>query len=125
MTFKLLSSTGSNLTGGAQYYIGGWKTFGSGTTTTAMELLPVTYSFRVSYGGAQISKSINIATTANVVFQTGSVHSDSGTCTQYYAGGWRPFTQDMELLPVAYPFRFTGWPQKTYTLTSGIVNHIH
>ncbi|MBE7436701.1 MAG: DUF4082 domain-containing protein [Anaerolineales bacterium] len=125
VTFKLLSSTGSDLTGGAQYYIGGWKTFGSGTTTTAMELLPVTYSFRVSYGGAQISKSINIATTANVVFQTGSVHSDSGTCTQYYAGGWRPFTQDMELLPVAYPFRFTGWPQKTYTLTSGIVNHIH
>lgn len=125
VTFKLLDSTGSELAGGAQYYAGGWKTFGSGTTTTTMELLPMTYSFKVSYGGAHLDKNFNIAKDPNVVFQTGSVHSDSGTCTQYYAGGWKPFTQDMELLPGSYSFKFTGFPQKKYKINAGTVNHIH
>ena len=34
----------------------GWKTFGDGTTTTTMELLPLKYKFRVSYGGASQDK---------------------------------------------------------------------
>jgi len=34
----------------ASYYSGGWLTFGSGTTTTSMELFPKSYTFRVSYG---------------------------------------------------------------------------
>jgi len=125
VTFKLLSSTGSELAGGAQYYAGGWKTFGGGTTTTTMELLPMTYSFKVSYGGTHMDKNFNIAKNLNVIFQTGSVHSDSGTCTQYYAGGWKTFTQDMELLPGNYSFKFTGFPQKNYKISAGTVNHIH
>ncbi|MCD6520105.1 MAG: hypothetical protein J7M05_09315, partial [Anaerolineae bacterium] len=104
----------------------GWKTFGSGTTTTAMELLPIKYNFRVSYGGAYIEKWQNVGSNATVVFQTAQVHSDSGACTQYYAGGWRSFTQDMEMLPCKYLFHFSdGTPNMYYTIKAGQVNHIH
>jgi len=127
VTMKLLDSAGTTqLNAGAEYYAGGWKTFGSGTTTTTMELLPVSYSFRVSYAGASQQKSQNVGTNAVVVFQTGQVHSDSGNCTQYYASGWKAFTQDMELLPVNYAFRFSdGFPQTSYTIVAGTTTNIH
>jgi cellobiose-specific phosphotransferase system component IIC len=126
VTMKLLSSTGQELSGGAQYNAGGWKTFGAGTTTATMELLPLTYTFKISYGGASQQKSQNVATNANVVFQTVQVHSDSGKCTSYLAGSWRTFSQDMELLPGTYTFRFSdGTANTSYTLVVGAVNHIH
>jgi len=126
VTMKLLSSTGQELSGGAQYNAGGWKTFGGGTTTTTMELLPLTYTFKISYGDASQQKSQNVATNANVIFQTVQVHSDSGKCTSYYAGGWRTFTQDMELLPGSYKFRFSdGTANTSYTIVAGAVKHIH
>jgi hypothetical protein len=126
VTMKLLDSGGATELGaGAQYYAGGWNTFGNGTTTATMELLPVNYSFRVSYAGASQEKSQNMATNATVVFRTGQVHSDSGKCTQYYAGGWKAFTQDMELLPVKYAFRFSDFPETSYTIVAAIANHIH
>jgi hypothetical protein len=126
VSMKLLDSTGAELTGTPSYYASGWKTFGSGTTTTSMELLPTNYTFRVSYGGASVQKKQDVSSDPNVVFQTVAVHSDSGTATQYYAGGWQTFTQDMELLPGGYPFRFSdGTPQTAITLTEGGVNHIH
>ena len=90
-----------------------------------MEMLPTTYTFRVTYGGASVQKKQDVSNDPDVVFQTGSVHSDSGTATQYYASGWQTFTQDMELLPGDYPFRFSdGTPQTTFTVTAGNVNHI-
>jgi hypothetical protein len=127
VTMKLLESDGMTvLNAGAEYYAGGWNTFDGGTTTTTMELLPVSYSFRVSYGGASQQKSQNVGSDPNVVFQTGQVHSDSGTCTQYYASGWKAFTQDMELLPVSYAFRFSdGTPQTSYTIAAATTTHIH
>jgi len=126
VTMKLVSSTNAELSGGAQYYAGGWKTFGGGKTTTTMELLPVTYAFQVSWAGASQKKSQNVATNPNVVFQTVQVHSDSGKCTSYYAGGWRTFTQDMELLPGTYTFRFSDKTANTsYALVVGAVKHIH
>jgi len=127
VTMKLLSSNGvTELSGGAQYYASAWKTFGAGTTTTTMELLPLTYTFKISYGGASQQKSQNVATNANVIFQTVQVHSDSGKCTSYLAGSWRTFTQDMELLPGTYTFRFSdGTANTSYTLVVGAVKHIH
>jgi hypothetical protein len=126
VTMSLISSTNAQLSAGAQHYAGSWKTFGAGTTTTAMELLPLTYTFQVSYGGASQTKSQNVASDPNVVFQTVQVHSDSGKCTSYYASGWRTFTQDMELLPGTYTFRFSdGTVNTSYTTVVGAVSHIH
>ncbi len=74
VTMKLLDSANNELPGGgAQYYAGNWKTFGSGNATAYMELLPLTYNFRLSYAGASQDKSQNIATNPNVVFQTSKV----------------------------------------------------
>jgi cellobiose-specific phosphotransferase system component IIC len=127
VTVKLVSSTNTELIGGrVQYFAGGWKTFSSGTTTASMELLPLTYTFQVSWAGASQQKSQNVATNANVIFQTVQVHSDSSKCTSYYASGWRTFTQDMELLPGTYTFRFSdGTVNTSYTLVVGAGKHIH
>lgn len=126
VTVKLVSSANVQLSGGAQYYAGSWKTFGGGTTTTTMELLPLTYSFQVTYAGASQRISQNIGTNPNVIFKTVQVHSDSGKCTSYYAGGWRTFTQDMQLLPGKYTFRFNDKTRDiSYTLVVDAIKHIH
>jgi len=101
-----------------------------------MELLPLTYKFQISYAGATQQKSQNVATNAIVIFQTVQVHSDSGKCTsytqvatvptRYHAVGWQTFTQDMELLPGTYMFRFSdGTKNTSYTLVVGAIKHIH
>jgi hypothetical protein len=126
VTMSLISSTNDQLSGGAYYYAGSWKIFGAGTTTTSMELLPLTYNFGISYAGAGQQKSQNVASDPNVVFRTVQVHSDSGKCTSYYAGGWKTFTQDMQLLPGTYTFRFSdGTASTSYMLVVGAVMHIH
>jgi hypothetical protein len=112
--------------GTVQYYASGWKDIGpTAGGKVSIELLPLNYPFAMNYVGARQEKSQNVGTTPTVAFKTGIVHSDSATCTQYYASGWKPFTQDMELLPVNYPFTFTGFPQTSYTVTAGTTNHIH
>jgi hypothetical protein len=90
-------------------------------------LLPLTYKFQISYAGATQRMSQNVATNALVTFRTVQVHSESGKCKSYYAGGsWRTLTQDMRLLPGTYTFRFSDRTKNTsYKLVVGAVKHIH
>ena len=103
----------------AEYYASGWKTFGSGATTTSMEMLPTNYTFRVSYGGASVQKQQDVSSDPAVVFQTTVVnmklfavrwHNGTDCKAEYYASGWKTFgsgatTTGMELLPTTYTFR--------------------
>ena len=90
------------------------------------ELIPKSYKFRMNYGGASLDQTQDVGVNPIVTFQTGQVISDSSTCTHYYASGWKTFTQNMELLPGSYKFRFNdGTPDTTYTITLGTVNHLH
>jgi nitrogen fixation protein FixH len=128
VTVELRDGTSSLIdTGTVQYYSGGWRDIGSTSGgQVTKELLPGSYTFSINYAFARQEKAQNVAADPTVVFNTGRVHSDSGSCNQYYAGGWRVFIQDMELLPVTCTFRFNdGTPDSSYTIIIGTVNHIH
>jgi len=121
---QLQTSTGAPLdTGFAEYYSGGWRTIGTTSNgVVSTELLPVKYTFRLTYDGATVSKAQNVDSSASVVFQTKNVlvqlndsHGnglDTGV-VQYYSGTWRAFgtttngAAAKELLPKSYTFRMT------------------
>ena len=128
VTVRLRDSAGNPLDPGvADYYAGGWKAFGSTASGEVhRELLPTTYTFAMSYAGARAQKAQNVATDPLVVFETGSVVSGSGTCSSYYAAGWRTFTAGMQLLPMTYTFGFSsGTPtQQSFAIQAGMENLI-
>ncbi|MCW5884351.1 MAG: T9SS type A sorting domain-containing protein [Candidatus Kapabacteria bacterium] len=119
-TFKLLSSTNTELEGGAKFYSNAWYNFGSGSTTSSMQLLPVNHKFRVTYNGATLEKWQNVGTDNQVIFNTVLVSFNAKTSTdeslsgaaKYYSNAWYDFgggttPETLELLPVNHKFRFT------------------
>jgi YVTN family beta-propeller protein len=122
---SLTNSQGVGIAGAVvKYYSGGWQSFGTtgADGKASRQIAAGTYSFRVTYAGANNDKSQNIGTTPLVAFQTVNVFVqledstgaalDTGT-VQYYGGGWSPIGStsggqvSKELLPGAYSFRMT------------------
>ncbi|HET7237060.1 MAG TPA: hypothetical protein VFK59_11595 [Actinomycetota bacterium] len=126
-TISLQDHLGSGLAGGSVSQGGGyWDPVGTtdGSGNVFWEMFPGTYKFKMTYHAGAQELTQSIATP--VVFQTGAVHSDSGTATQYAQGSWQPFVQDVELLPGSWHFSFNdGNPVTYYTIVGGVVNHIH
>ena len=106
-----------------------WRRLGNTSAgIIAVQMLSGNYSFAMSYlGGRSQQNGIAInGGSSDVTFQTGKVISDSSSATNYYASGWKPFTQGMQLLGANYTFAFNdATPNAQVTIVGGQVNHIH
>jgi len=124
---QLQNSSGSLIdTGTVQYYSGAWRNIGTTINGVATkELLPNSYSFRMTFGCASNDKQQDISINPTVIFKTinaavqlknsqGTLmpapSGDQGT-VQYYSGAWRDLgttingVASKDLLPNTYSFR--------------------
>jgi len=109
--------------GTVQYYAGAWRTFGttSGGTAT-MELLPNSYSFRMTYEYVSNDKTQDIGANSTVSYSTvlctvrvsnTQGQAVDGAQISYYSGAWRAVGSTVggqvtkELLPANLSFRMT------------------
>jgi hypothetical protein len=138
---ELKNSTGAPLSGGTVgYWYMGWhgdhNTYGDFGPTDSHGAACIVFdgdlsgynytSVAMFYNHTRQQKGPqNVASNSVFSFQTGEVVSDGGTATTYYHGGYWPFTNGMELLPGSYYFQFSDQPQVLYSITAGVVNHIH
>jgi hypothetical protein len=123
MQVGLFNSVSAPLSGGlVKYYASGWQTIGTtdATGSTSKELLPGTYSFTMSYGGASVTQNVDITTTNPYNFNTQLVtvklQSSNGTpvsggLAKYYASGWNTIGTTnasgqitVEILPGTFSF---------------------
>jgi len=112
--------------GSVKHYASGWRTFGATSGGVAIkELLPKSYSFRMTYNGASLEKTQDVSSDPLVVFGTVAVRVElrdsagnlgtlpSEGSVKHYASGWRTFGStsggvvSKELLPKNYSFRMT------------------
>jgi hypothetical protein len=134
---KLLDSYGNGLSGGtAEWYRTSqpsmWISLPGSTDTNGnlFALVPATGpKFKLTYAENIGYEQHNLLTDPNVVFQTGRVVSDSGTCTHWGNGQtvtWVPFVNGMELLPGLKHFKGndgTAWWEDD-TIVAGTENHV-
>lgn len=108
--------------GTVQYYAGAWRSFGTTVNGVAnKELLPVNYSFRMTYEYVSIDKQQDLSTNSTVTFSTvlctvkvtnANNQPLEGADTKYYSVAWRDIgltdsegTILKELLPANLSFR--------------------
>ncbi len=106
------------------YYAGGWKPLGDlAGGTASKQLLPLSYKVKLLHMGGTAVLTQDISVQPLVTFQTGAV--TCSTCTHYYAGGWKAFSDGMQLLPGDYKFRFNdGTPDTIVPIAGGVVNPV-
>jgi len=110
--------------GTVQYYAGAWRSFGTTTNGVAYkELLPINYSFRMTYEYVPNDKQQDISTNSTVTFSTvlcavkvtnTNNQPLAGASTKYYSTAWRDIGLTnsegiitKELLPKNLSFRAT------------------
>ena len=123
--FTFNSCSGDSLSGGSvKYYGGGWKTLDSLTNGNLhAELLPRNIHFKLDYEGGNQQVTQNTSVTSVVRFQTGTVNSD--IVSQYYAGGWKAYTDDNQILPGNYTFGFNnGDSNANKVVSAGYTLHL-
>ena len=127
----ILESTGNKGISEAQLHIKqGDKTireaYADEIGEVCFELFPGEYNIVIQSNHGSQTKTIQLTDNMKLKAQTGRVHSKSGKYSHYYFEKWQPFTQNIELMPNDYYFKYSDGTQDTsYFIKEGTVNEIH
>ena len=122
-------------TGVVQFNSGGWQNYGNTSNgVVSKELLPVKYTFRLTYCGSTVNTAQNVDSNATVVFSTVlctvNVTNSSGSLlnnatVSYNAVGWKVIGTTtngivtIELLPAKIQFR-AAYGSKQQSVTQDV-----